>query len=74
MIVDSNLSFQSYRESIINRVNLEISYFRKTRTYLTEDAALLIYKCTILPILEYVDFVYDFDIKYVLKHRIVYSL
>ena len=33
----------------------------------TEEAALLIYKCTILPILEYVDFVYNFDIKYVNK-------
>ena len=35
--------------------------------YLTQDATLLIYKCTILPILEYVDFVYDFSIKYVNK-------
>ena len=67
MTIDSLLSFQSYRESIINRVNLKISYFRKIRTYLTEEAALLIYKCTILPIMEYVDFVYDFDIKYVNK-------
>ena len=61
------MSFQSYRESIINRVNLKINYFRKIRTYLTQDAAVLIYKCTILPILEYVDFVYDFDIRYVNK-------
>ena len=67
MTVDSSLSFQSYRESIINRVNLKINYFKKIRMYLTQDAALLIYKCTILPILEYVDFVYDFSIKYVNK-------
>ena len=65
--VDSGLNFQSYRESVVNRVNLKISYFRKVRMYLTEEVALLIYKCTILPILEYVDFVYDFDIKYVNK-------
>ena len=67
MLVDSGLSFQAHREGVINRVNLKINYFRKIRTYLTQDAALLIYKCTILPILEYVDFVYDLDIKYINK-------
>ena len=67
MTMDSSLNFQSYRESIINRVNLKINYFKKIRLYLTQEAALMVYKCTILPILEYVDFVYDFGIKYVNK-------
>ena len=65
--IDSRLTFQSYRESMINRVNLKISYFRKIRKYMTIDSALLLYKGTILTILEYADFVYDFDIKYINK-------
>ena len=48
MTVDSLLTFQSYRETLINRVNLKVSYFRKIRKYLTLDSALIIYKCTIL--------------------------
>ena len=32
---------------------------------MTIDSALLLYKGTILPILEYADFVYDFNIKYI---------
>ena len=62
--IDSTLPFQQYRENIINRVNLKICYFRKIRPLLTKEAAILIYKCTILQILEYADFVYDFNIKY----------
>ena len=34
---------------------------------MTLDSALLLYKGTILPILEYADFVYDFNIKYISK-------
>ena len=40
--VDTFLNFLSYRDSIINRVNLKISYFRKIRNYLTFESALLI--------------------------------
>ena len=65
MTVDSLLTFQSYREILTNRVNLKVSYFRKIRKYLTLESALLVYKCTILPILEYADFVHDFNIKYI---------
>ena len=65
--IDSHLTFQSYGESMINRINLKISYLRKIRKYMTIDSALLLYKGTILPILEYADFVYDIDIKYINK-------
>ena len=65
--IDSQLSFQTYRNIVINRVNLKINYFRKIRTYMTLESALLLYKGTILPILEYADFVYDFNIKYINK-------
>ena len=65
--IDSQLNFQTYRSAVINRVNLKINHFRKIRTYMTLDSALLLYKGTILPILEYADFVYDFNIKYINK-------
>ena len=64
---DSGLNFQIYRDNLINRVNLKMIYFKKIRPFLTLYSALLVYKCTILPILEYADFVYDFDIKYLNK-------
>ena len=48
-------------------MNLKITYFRKIRKFLTLESALLIYKCMILPILEYADFVHDFDMKYISK-------
>ena len=67
LIIDSQLTFQTYREGLINKVNLKVNYFRKIRPYLTESSALLVYKCTILPILEYADFVHDLDIKYISK-------
>ena len=65
--IDSQLTFQTYRESLINRVNLKVNYFRKIRSYMTQSSVLLLYKCTILPILEYADFIHDFDIKYINK-------
>ena len=65
--IDSKLTFQTYRDSVINRVNLKVNYFKKIRTFMTLDSALLLYKGTILPILEYADFVYDFNIKYISK-------
>ena len=67
VIIDSQLTFQTYRDSLINRVNLKISYFKKIRSYMTLESALLLYKGTILPILEYADFVHDFNIKYINK-------
>ena len=41
-----------------------VGFCPKIRTFLTTETALLVYKCTILPILEYADFVFDFDIQY----------
>ena len=67
VVIDSRLNFQTFRDSIINRVNLKINYFRKIRAYMTTESALLLYKGTILPILEYADFVHDFQIKYISK-------
>ena len=64
MIIDSHLSFQSHRDTLVNNINYKLCFFRKIRQFITIDAASLIYKGTILPILEYADFVFDYDIQY----------
>ena len=65
LTVDSGLSFATHRDILINRVNLKIVFFRKIRKFITTEAAALVYKATILPILEYADFVFDHNIQYV---------
>ena len=67
VIIDSQLTFQTFRDTLINRVNLKLSYFRKILAFMTLESALLLYKGTILPILEYADFVHNFNIKYINK-------
>ena len=67
VLVDSQLTFQSHRDNLTNNVNYKMTFFKKIRKYITTDAALLLYKGTILPILEYADFVFDYGIKYINK-------
>ena len=65
LCIDSHLNFPNHRDSLINTVNNKIYFFKKIRRYITTEAASTIYKGTILPILEYADFVFDYGIKYV---------
>ena len=59
VFVDTNLNFQSHHKKMVANVQSKLSHFRKIRYFITKKAAILIYKCTILPILEYADFIYD---------------
>ena len=61
--IDTQLNFQSHRQTLINNVNYKLTFFKKIRKYVTLDAAKTIYKGTILPLLEYADFVIDYGIK-----------
>ena len=45
MTIDSQLTFQTYRSIVINRVNLKINHFRKIRTYMTLESALKAQYC-----------------------------
>ena len=63
-----DLSFQSHREKLKNRIYLKISFFRKIRKFVNVEAAVTIYKSTILPIFEYADYVIDYGVKYMNKH------
>ena len=65
--IDTQLNFQSHRQKMINSVNYKLTFFKKIRNYVTLDAAKTIYKGTILPMIEYADFVFDFGIKYINK-------
>ena len=62
---DIQLNFQSHRQTLINNVNYKLTFFRKIRKYVTLEAGKSIYKGTILPVFEYVDFILDYGIKYV---------
>ena len=63
--IDSKLNFQTHRNNMISNVNYKIIFFKKIRPYITTEAAKIIYKGTILPLIEYADFVFDYGIKYI---------
>ena len=65
--MDENLNFQNHHKKRVSNVQLKLSHFRKIRYFITKRAAVLIYKCTILPLMEYADFIYDQGIAYVNK-------
>ena len=65
--MDNDLSFQAHRDNLENRVYIKLSYFKKIRKFINVDAAVTIYKSTILPVIEYADFVFDYGIKHVNK-------
>ena len=64
LLIDSKLTFQTHRTNLINIVNYRLTFFKKIRQYINIEAALLIYKGTILPLMEYADFVIDYGILY----------
>ena len=49
----------------MNHVQMKLNYFANIRCFLNNEAALLIYKTTILPLIEYADYIIDQHIKYV---------
>ena len=64
IIMDNELRFQLQRDSLHKRLNYKNCFFKKIRCFINQETALTIYKSTILPIIEYADFVYDYNIKY----------
>ena len=65
--MDSRLNFQSHHRKLTSQVQLKLSQFRKIRNFVTKKSAILIYKCTILPMIEYADFIQDQGIIYINK-------
>ena len=65
--LDESLSYKHHRRTMVNHVQQKLSYFPKIRTFINTSVALTIYKSTILPIIEYADFIYDQTVEYVSK-------
>ena len=65
--IDNQLNFQHHHKTLLRNVNFKITHFKRIRKYITKSAAEVIYKCTILPILEYADFILDQGILYINK-------
>ena len=55
MTLDQHLTFKNHAQHTINKVSAKIYQLRKMRKFLSQRAALLIYKNMILPIMEYGD-------------------
>ena len=55
LILDQHLTFDSHVKYTINRVSAKLCQLRKMKRFLTNKAALLVYKNMILPIMEYGD-------------------
>ena len=64
LILDTNLNFQAHYSDLINSVQYKIHFLSKIRKFLTIKTALLLYKTTILPLIDYGDFIYDQDVHY----------
>ena len=65
--MDADPSFQLQRDNLLKRVNYKLTFFRQIRKYINVNAAKTIYESTLLPIIEYADFIYDYNIQYVGK-------
>ena len=65
--IDNNLNFHTHHKKLISQVQLKLSQSRKIRAFVNKKAAILIYKCTILPVIEYADFLQDQGIVYINK-------
>ena len=67
LYIDKSLNFQAHHKKLISQVQLKLRQFKKIRNFINLKAAISIYKCTILPVLEYADFIQDQGIAYVNK-------
>ena len=65
--IDTNLNFRNHHNKMIAHAQSKLTHFRRIRCLVNEKAAKLIYKCTILPVLEYADFIQDQGIIYINK-------
>ena len=66
-LTDPTINVKALRENLYKRVNFKLSFLKKIRRYVDVNTTVTIYKSTILPIIEYADFVHDYNIKYVSK-------
>ena len=56
IILDDNMTLQPMLKHVKKKINNQVFLFRKIRKYITDKAAISIYKQTILPIIDYTGF------------------
>ena len=57
--LDARLSFDKHLDNIVSKCNQKLYVFRKIRRFVCEDTAIVIYKQTIRPLLEYCSFIFE---------------
>ena len=67
IFVDTQLNFHHHNRVLTRNVNFKVTHFKRIRKFITKSAAEMIYKCTILPVIEYAEFVLDQGIAYINK-------
>ena len=67
IFIDTQLNFQHHNRVFTRNVNLKVTHFKRIRKFVTRGATEMIYKCTILPVLEYADFILDQGFAYIKK-------
>ena len=67
VFIDTQLNFQHHNRILTKNVNYKVTHFKRVRKFINQSTTELIYQCTILPILEYADFILDQGIAYVNK-------
>ena len=67
VILDNRLSFEKFVNSTISRVNGRLITFARIRKFVDSHTSLLIYKQTILPILDYMSIVVNSSTKCMIK-------
>ena len=63
VIVDNELSFQQFVDDKYNKVNFRVYQLKRIRPYINSDIACRIYKQTILPLMDYGDFMVESGLK-----------
>ena len=66
-IMNKNLEMVKVYKYLGVQVDCQLNYqhFKRIRKFITKQAAELVYKCKILPILEYADFILDQGVAYI---------
>ena len=59
VIIDNRLSFKEFVDDKYTKVNLRVYQLGKIRKYISADTACIIYKQTIVPLLDYCDFMIE---------------
>ena len=57
--IDINFNFRPLHKKLTLLVQSKLSHFRKIRYYITKKVAIQIYECTLLPVLEYADSIWE---------------